>query len=232
MKPTILESRFAHPRDELIYKIDSKVILLVTCPDLKEPYEELPWDYILQAQALLALCDDADDVHIYCWTEQGSSLFRTGRDYTLWTMASVAVAEFWEEHVEPGRKRYNINININMNPFLELADNVPSDRHHNFDVIHSYGKIRTGVFTDRLLYEVSPIYLILCGSSSEPNRLVDTYYRVEAPIATRFKRGDMDMSDTLYLGVTMYDHQNQKIPVYLDDTLFSYILHCETLSYL
>ncbi|CAG7867063.1 unnamed protein product [Brassica rapa] len=96
VKPTILESRFAHPRDELIYKIDSKVILLVTCPDLKEPYEELPWDYILQAQALLALCDDADDVHIYCWTEQGSSLFRTGRDYTLWTMASVAVAEFWE----------------------------------------------------------------------------------------------------------------------------------------
>lgn len=226
MKPMILESVSADPMEDLVYKIeDAKIILLVKCPVLEKPYEKVPFHYLLQAQALIALTAGAYRVvHLYCWTEGGSSLFLISPNDVLLRQASLAVSDFWEDHVEPGRKRYKSG----MDPLVELVDLVPSDRPRNLeDILESFTP------AESLLYEVSSIYLWLCARSEEkhfPNQLVDrkSYHMFEAPIARKFKRGEMNISDILYLGATMYDHQHKNIPLFLDDTLLSYVLHCET----
>lgn len=101
VRPLSVKGFFACTRDDFIYKMESGAVLHIRYQE--EPYKELPWDYIPQAQALMAL-GDAPSLHLFFWSPGGSSLFLIRKDVALWEKISEVLDDFWELHVEPGRR--------------------------------------------------------------------------------------------------------------------------------
>lgn len=96
--------------------VDSKLmaspgLLEVKCPFFNGemegacPWKRIPHYYIPQAQGLMEILDK-DWMDFYCWTCNGSSLFRIYRDPEYWKMMKMALNDFWWKHVLPAREIY------------------------------------------------------------------------------------------------------------------------------
>ncbi|KAH7515555.1 hypothetical protein FEM48_Zijuj10G0039200 [Ziziphus jujuba var. spinosa] len=84
-------------------------ILEVKCPYNKgKPETGLPWStmpyyYMPQVQGQMEIMD-RDWVDLYCWTPNGSTIFRVNRERGYWDLVHGILREFWWEHVVPGRE--------------------------------------------------------------------------------------------------------------------------------
>ncbi|CAA6668944.1 unnamed protein product [Spirodela intermedia] len=67
------------------------------------PWAQVPVFYMPQAQGLMEILD-RDWLDLYCWTPNGSSLFRVPRDQEYWCLLKTALADFWWKHVHPARQ--------------------------------------------------------------------------------------------------------------------------------
>lgn len=83
-------------------------ILEVKCPYNKgKPETGLPWStmpfyYMPQVQGQMEIMD-REWVDLYCWTPNGSTIFRVHRDRAYWDMIHAILREFWWENVIPAR---------------------------------------------------------------------------------------------------------------------------------
>ncbi|KAI4298194.1 hypothetical protein L6164_031782 [Bauhinia variegata] len=84
-------------------------VLEVKCPYNKgKPETGLPWStmpfyYMPQVQGQMEIMD-RDWVDLYCWTPNGSTIFRVVRDLGYWELIHGILREFWWENVIPGRE--------------------------------------------------------------------------------------------------------------------------------
>ncbi|ERN00355.1 hypothetical protein AMTR_s00104p00078060, partial [Amborella trichopoda] len=96
------------PGDELVCG-PSEGILEVKCPfnkgrpELGLPWPSVPYYYMPQLQGLMEILE-RDWVDLYCWTPNGSTLFRVVRDREYWDLIYGILKEFWLEHVVPARE--------------------------------------------------------------------------------------------------------------------------------
>ncbi|MQM07261.1 hypothetical protein Taro_040101 [Colocasia esculenta] len=84
-------------------------ILEVKCPynkgkpDLALPWEVVPYYYMPQVQGQMEIMD-RDWVDLYCWTPNGSSIFRVFRERTYWELMYTVLRDFWWQNVMPARE--------------------------------------------------------------------------------------------------------------------------------
>ncbi|GLT38384.1 hypothetical protein SLA2020_126400 [Shorea laevis] len=84
-------------------------ILEVKCPYNKgKPETALPWStmpfyYMPQVQGQMEIMD-RDWVDLYCWTPNGSSIFRVHRERSYWELIHGILREFWWGNVIPARE--------------------------------------------------------------------------------------------------------------------------------
>lgn len=84
-------------------------ILEVKCPFNKgKPEKALPWStmpfyYMPQIQGQMEIMD-RDWVDLYCWTMNGSTIFRVQRERSYWDLIHGILREFWWENVVPARE--------------------------------------------------------------------------------------------------------------------------------
>ncbi|KAK2982033.1 hypothetical protein RJ640_029261 [Escallonia rubra] len=84
-------------------------ILEVKCPYNKgKPEKALPWStmpfyYMPQVQGQMEVMD-RDWVDLYCWTPNGSTIFRVRREREYWELMHGILREFWWENVVPARE--------------------------------------------------------------------------------------------------------------------------------
>ncbi|KAL8037866.1 hypothetical protein ABFX02_11G066200 [Erythranthe guttata] len=84
-------------------------ILEVKCPYNKgKPETMLPWSsmpfyYMPQVQGQMEVMD-RDWVDLYCWTPNGSTIFRVCRDREYWELLHGVLREFWWGNVLPARE--------------------------------------------------------------------------------------------------------------------------------
>ncbi|CAH1414898.1 unnamed protein product [Lactuca virosa] len=84
-------------------------ILEVKCPFNKgKPESAIPWSsmpfyYMPQIQGQMEVMD-RDWVDLYCWTINGSTIFRICRDQDYWNLIHGVLREFWWENVIPARE--------------------------------------------------------------------------------------------------------------------------------
>lgn len=84
-------------------------ILEVKCPYNKgKPEKGLPWStmpfyYMPQVQGQMEIMD-REWVDLYCWTPNGSTIFRVCRDRSYWDLMHDILREFWWENVIPARE--------------------------------------------------------------------------------------------------------------------------------
>ncbi|XP_044966929.1 uncharacterized protein LOC123427053 isoform X3 [Hordeum vulgare subsp. vulgare] len=84
-------------------------ILEVKCPynkgkpELALPWRIVPYYYMPQVQGLMEIMG-RDWVDLYCWTPNGSSLFRVPRDRAYWELIHDVLREFWWGNVMPSRE--------------------------------------------------------------------------------------------------------------------------------
>lgn len=84
-------------------------ILEVKCPynkgkpELGLPWETVPYYYIPQVQGLMEIMD-RNWAELYCWTPNGSTLFRVERDREYFLEMYKILNEFWQEYVLPAKK--------------------------------------------------------------------------------------------------------------------------------
>lgn len=84
-------------------------ILEVKCPYNKgKPETGLPWSrmpfyYMPQVQGQMEVMN-RDWVDLYCWTPNGSTIFRVCRDRSYWELIHGILREFWWENVVPARE--------------------------------------------------------------------------------------------------------------------------------
>jgi hypothetical protein len=84
-------------------------ILEVKCPYNKgKPEKGLPWStmpfyYVPQVQGQLEIMD-REWADLYCWTPNGSTIFRVCRDRGYWEIIHGILREFWWENVIPARE--------------------------------------------------------------------------------------------------------------------------------
>lgn len=84
-------------------------ILEVKCPFNKgKPETMLPWStmpfyYMPQVQGQMEIMD-RDWVDLYCWTPNGSTIFRVLRERSYWELIHGILREFWWENVLPARE--------------------------------------------------------------------------------------------------------------------------------
>ncbi|KAJ8758860.1 hypothetical protein K2173_002639 [Erythroxylum novogranatense] len=84
-------------------------ILEVKCPYNKgKPETGLPWStmpfyYMPQVQGQLEIMG-RDWADLYCWTPNGSTIFRVRRDHGYWELIHDMLREFWWENVVPARE--------------------------------------------------------------------------------------------------------------------------------
>ncbi|KAL3819327.1 hypothetical protein ACJIZ3_005232 [Penstemon smallii] len=84
-------------------------ILEVKCPFNKgKPEKGLPWltmpfYYMPQVQGQMEIMN-RDWVDLYCWTPNGSTIFRVYRDRSYWELIHGILREFWWDNVVPARK--------------------------------------------------------------------------------------------------------------------------------
>ncbi|OMO60394.1 Restriction endonuclease type II-like protein [Corchorus capsularis] len=84
-------------------------ILEVKCPYNKgKPETALPWStmpfyYMPQVQGQMEIMD-REWVDLYCWTQNGSTIFRVLRERSYWDLIHGILREFWWENVIPARE--------------------------------------------------------------------------------------------------------------------------------
>ncbi|KAK9137936.1 hypothetical protein Sjap_008530 [Stephania japonica] len=90
------------------YGLPSSGVLLIKCPFFNgEKQRSYPWSRIPlycmpQAQGLMEI-SDMEWMDLYCWTLNGSSLFRLYRDQNYWELMKEALSDFWWKHVQPAK---------------------------------------------------------------------------------------------------------------------------------
>lgn len=95
--------------DGLLGSLPGGGILEVKCPYNKgKPEKGLPWAtmpfyYMPQVQGQMEIMD-RDWVDVYCWTPNGSAIFRVYRDRNYWELMHGILWEFWWENVVPARE--------------------------------------------------------------------------------------------------------------------------------
>jgi putative phage-type endonuclease len=84
-------------------------ILEVKCPynkgkpELALPWRAMPYYYMPQVQGLMEIMG-RDWVELYCWTPNGSSVFRVPRDRGYWELIHEVLRDFWWGNVMPARE--------------------------------------------------------------------------------------------------------------------------------
>ncbi|CAL9768483.1 unnamed protein product [Musa acuminata subsp. burmannicoides] len=84
-------------------------ILEVKCPynkgkpELALPWQIMPYYYMPQVQGQMEIMN-RDWVDLYCWTPNGSSIFRVYRDRAYWDLMHRILHEFWWGSVVPARE--------------------------------------------------------------------------------------------------------------------------------
>lgn len=84
-------------------------ILEVKCPYNKgKPETGLPWStmpfyYMPQVQGQMEIMD-CELLDLYCWTPNGSTIFRVVREREYWNLIYGILREFWWENVIPARE--------------------------------------------------------------------------------------------------------------------------------
>ncbi|XAR64444.1 hypothetical protein NMG60_11024793 [Bertholletia excelsa] len=84
-------------------------ILEVKCPynkgkpEMGLPWSTMPFYYMPQVQGQMEIMD-RDWVDLYCWTPNGSTIFRVCRDHEYWQLIHGILREFWWENVVPARQ--------------------------------------------------------------------------------------------------------------------------------
>lgn len=84
-------------------------ILEVKCPfnkgkpELALPWTKMPFYYMPQVQGQMEVMD-RDWVDLYCWTPNGSTIFRVCRNQEYWILIHGILREFWWENVVPARE--------------------------------------------------------------------------------------------------------------------------------
>ncbi|CAK9137374.1 unnamed protein product [Ilex paraguariensis] len=84
-------------------------ILEVKCPynkgkpEMGLPWSTLPFYYMPQVQGQMEIMD-RDWVDLYCWTPNGSTIFRVCRERGYWELIHRILREFWWENVVPARE--------------------------------------------------------------------------------------------------------------------------------
>lgn len=84
-------------------------ILEVKCPynkgrpDLALPWDAMPYYYMPQVQGQMEIMN-REWVDLYCWTPNGSSLFRVFRDRAYWELIYSILCDFWWGNVVPARE--------------------------------------------------------------------------------------------------------------------------------
>ncbi|GKV52924.1 hypothetical protein SLEP1_g59475 [Rubroshorea leprosula] len=84
-------------------------ILEVKCPynkgkpDIALPWSTMPFYYMPQVQGQMEIMD-RDWVDLYCWTPNGSTIFRVHRKHSYWELIHGILREFWWENVIPARE--------------------------------------------------------------------------------------------------------------------------------
>ncbi|XP_057486896.1 uncharacterized protein LOC130772993 [Actinidia eriantha] len=88
-------------------------ILEVKCPynkgkpELGLPWSTMPFYYMPQVQGQMEIMG-RDWVDLYCWTPNGSTIFRVCRERDYWQLIHGILREFWWENVVPARKALQI----------------------------------------------------------------------------------------------------------------------------
>ncbi|KAK1319691.1 hypothetical protein QJS10_CPB04g01732 [Acorus calamus] len=72
-------------------------------PELALPWATVPYYYMPQVQGQMEIMD-RDWVDMYCWTPNGSAVFRVERDRGYWELMRGILCEFWWESVVPARE--------------------------------------------------------------------------------------------------------------------------------
>ncbi|KAF8390591.1 hypothetical protein HHK36_025118 [Tetracentron sinense] len=84
-------------------------ILEVKCPynkgkpELGLPWSTMPFYYMPQVQGQMEIMD-REWVDLYCWTLNGSTIFRVYRERGYWELIHGILREFWWENVVPARE--------------------------------------------------------------------------------------------------------------------------------
>ncbi|KAB1207774.1 hypothetical protein CJ030_MR7G017723 [Morella rubra] len=84
-------------------------ILEVKCPynkgkpEMGLPWSTMPFYYMPQVQGQMEIMD-REWVDLYCWTPNGSSIFRVSRERGYWELIHRILREFWWENVVPARE--------------------------------------------------------------------------------------------------------------------------------
>ncbi|KAF8399885.1 hypothetical protein HHK36_015755 [Tetracentron sinense] len=84
-------------------------ILEVKCPynkgkpELGLPWSTVPFYYMPQVQGQMEIMD-REWVDMYCWTPNGSTIFRVCRERGYWELIHGILREFWWENVVPARE--------------------------------------------------------------------------------------------------------------------------------
>ncbi|XVE92231.1 hypothetical protein REPUB_Repub01dG0079100 [Reevesia pubescens] len=84
-------------------------ILEVKCPynkgkpEIALPWSTVPFYYMPQVQGQMEIMD-REWVDLYCWTPNGSTIFRVHRDRSYWDLIHSILREFWWENVLPARE--------------------------------------------------------------------------------------------------------------------------------
>ena len=84
-------------------------ILEVKCPynkgkpEMGLPWSTMPFYYMPQVQGQMEIMG-RDWADLYCWTPNGSTIFRVCRDRSYWELMHGILREFWWENVLPARE--------------------------------------------------------------------------------------------------------------------------------
>ncbi|KAL7120577.1 hypothetical protein ACP275_02G130200 [Erythranthe tilingii] len=107
-------------------------VLEIKCPyfggeaSIAFPWKRVPLHYIPQAQGLMEILD-RDWMDMYCYTVNGSSLFRLYRNHEYWKILKIALSDFWWNHVQPAKEI--ISTRVITNPLTELSCLRPTPKH-------------------------------------------------------------------------------------------------------
>lgn len=88
-------------------------ILEVKCPynkgkpEVALPWSTMPFYYMPQVQGQMEIMD-RDWVDLYCWTPNGSTIFRVCREREYWELIHGILREFWWENVVPAKEALSV----------------------------------------------------------------------------------------------------------------------------
>ncbi|KAI3780025.1 hypothetical protein L2E82_09868 [Cichorium intybus] len=108
--------------DGLLGCVPNLGILEVKCPfnkgkpELALPWTKMPFYYMPQVQGQMEVMD-RDWVDLYCWTPNGSTIFRVCRDHEYWILIRGILREFWWESVVPAREALAIGNEVEVKKF-------------------------------------------------------------------------------------------------------------------